>query len=137
MGKLLITTTNSIENATVEKYFGVVNANVVIGTNVFSDFTASLSDFFGGTSGTYRRQMDGLYEKAYEAISYKAERMGANCILAFSLDFDEISGKGKSMFMISVSGTAVKLKYNADNVCISNSIVSSEDLALQIYRKKC
>ena len=34
----------------------------------------------------------------------------ANGVLGFKIDFDEISGKGVQMFMISVSGTAVKLR---------------------------
>lgn len=56
MNKLIITTTNSIENAQVEKYFGVVTTNLVIGTNLFSDFKASLTDIFGGMSGAYRKR---------------------------------------------------------------------------------
>ena len=107
---MIITTTNSIENASVEKYLGVVTTNLVIGTGFFSDFMASFTDFFGGMSGTYRRQMDELYQKAYDALSLKASTMGANAVLGFKIDFDEISGKGVQMFMISVSGTAVKLK---------------------------
>lgn len=134
MGKLIITTTSKIENATVEKYYGVVNANVIVGTNFFSDLTASLSDIFGGTSGTYRKQMDSLYEKAYDAISVKASRLGANGIIGFSLDFDEISGKGKSMFMISASGTAVKLKLNTSSDIFPENTVSSEELAIQLFK---
>ena len=97
---MLISTTNSIENATIEKYLGVVTANLVIGTGFFSDFMASLTDLFGGMSGTYGRQMDELYLRAYDALSLKASKMGANGVLGFKLDFDEISGKGVQMFMI-------------------------------------
>ena len=109
MKDIIITTTNNVENYVVDNYLGVVTANLVIGTNVFSDFVASLSDFFGGMSGTYRKQMDTLYERARDQISFEAKQKGANAILGYRIDFDEISGQGKSMFMISVSGTAVKL----------------------------
>lgn len=109
MDGIIITTTNNVENYVVDKYLGVVTANLVIGTNFFSDFVASLSDFFGGMSGTYRKQMDTLYERARDQISSEAKQRGANAILGYRIDFDEISGQGKSMFMISVSGTAVKL----------------------------
>ena len=109
MKDIIITTTNNVENHVVDNYLGVVTANLVIGTNVFSDFVASLSDFFGGMSGTYRKQMDTLYERARDQISFEAKQKGANAILGYRIDFDEISGQGKSMFMISVSGTAVKL----------------------------
>lgn len=40
---MIVTTTNSIEGYTIRKYLGVVNANVVIGTNLFSDIAASLT----------------------------------------------------------------------------------------------
>ena len=42
----------------------------------------------------------------------KAIRIGANAIVGFKVDFDEISGKDKSMFMVSASGTACKIEYN-------------------------
>ena len=109
MDNLIITTTNNVENYVVDKYLGVVTTNLVIGTNIFSDLVASLSDFFGGMSATYRKQMDTLYERARDQISFEAKQKGANAILGYRIDFDEISGQGKSMFMISVSGTAVKL----------------------------
>lgn len=135
MKNIIITTTDSIESATIEKYLGVVTTNLVIGTNFFSDFTASFSDLFGGMSGTYRRQMDSLYERAKEAISMKASSLGANCILGFKIDFDEISGKGKSMFMVSVYGTAVKLS-NADEARqgIAFHGISSDELNTEIFK---
>lgn len=122
---MVITTTNSIENATIEKYLGVVTTNLVIGTGFFSDFTAQLTDFFGGMSGTYRRQMDELYQRAYDALSLKASTMGANAVLGFKIDFDEISGKGVQMFMVSVSGTAVKLKIESKRISETDNMTVS------------
>ncbi|MBQ8722248.1 MAG: heavy metal-binding domain-containing protein [Paludibacteraceae bacterium] len=135
---MIITTTNSIENAKIEKYLGVVTTNLVIGTNFFSDFKASFTDFFGGMSGTYRKQMDTLYQRAYNALSIKASSLGANCVLGFKIDFDELSGKGTQMFMISVSGTAVKICFEAStNTNITNSnIISSDRLNIELFKEK-
>jgi hypothetical protein len=36
-----------------------------------------------------------------------AYELGANCIIGLNIDMDEISGKGKSMFMLTALGTAV------------------------------
>lgn len=110
MNNIIITTTNSIENAVIEKYMGVITTNLVVGTNVFSDFAASFTDFFGGISDTYQRKLQLIYKEAMSDLSAKAMVIGANCILGLHVDFDEISGKGKSMFMISVMGTAVKVQ---------------------------
>lgn len=139
MNNLIITTTNSIENAKIEKYLGVVTTNLVIGTNFFSDFKASFTDFFGGMSGTYRKQMDTLYQRAYDALSIKASALGANCVLGFKIDFDELSGKGTQMFMISVSGTAVKIKQaveTSQNNNASNTSVSADKLNIEVFKDK-
>lgn len=135
---MIITTTNSIEGAKVEKYLGVVTTNLVIGTNFFSDFKASFTDFFGGMSGTYRKQMDTLYQRAYDALSLKASSMGANCVLGFKIDFDELSGKGTQMFMISVSGTAVKIAFESTT---SNNIqqvgtISTNKISVELFKER-
>jgi|GEM_PF-4615400 len=46
--KDIFITTNSIENATIDKYIGIVYTNKVIGTNFFSDLDASITDIFLG-----------------------------------------------------------------------------------------
>ena len=102
----IITVTNDIQGHSIEKYVDTICANVVVGTNVFSDLAASLSDFFGGFSGTYRNKLELIYNEAKKDLKNKARNIGANAIVGFSVDFDEISGGGKSMFMISASGTA-------------------------------
>lgn len=118
MKQVFISTTNSIEGSRVLEYKGVVTTNVVAGTGLFSDFAAGLTDFFGGRSGTYKRQMSAIYDEAVEEISMKALQKGANAILGFRIDFDSISAKNMSMFMISVTGTAVLVQDNtaSDNV---------------------
>lgn len=52
MRTVIITSTNNIENAPVEKYIKPICANIVLGVNIFSDIAASFSDFFGGTSSS-------------------------------------------------------------------------------------
>ena len=94
----------------IEKYYGVITANQVAGTGFFSDLTASFSDFFGGNSGTYREQMNGLYADVVNQISSKASRLGANAIVGVNISYGSIPAKSMSMFLVSLSGTAVKIK---------------------------
>lgn len=101
-----ITTTDGFQGGKITSYLGMVCANVVVGTNVFSDFAASVSDFFGGKSGTYRGKLEYIYREALDDLKQKALKLGANAVVGARADFDEISGKGKSMLMVSVSGTA-------------------------------
>jgi len=114
MEKFILTTTPTIEGHPIKAYLGAINVNIVIGTNFFSDFAASFTDVFGGSSGSYQRKMDAMYESAQKELEKKAKRLGANAIVGFRTDFDEISGKGKSMFMLSATGTACKVEERKD-----------------------
>lgn len=89
--EFMITSTNNIEGGNVSKYFGVINNNVVVGTNLFSDIGASLLDIFGGTSSSYQNKLKNIYETSIQNLKVKARNHGANAILGLSIDFDEIS----------------------------------------------
>lgn len=106
---MVITTTNNIENRVVKEYINVVCSNIVIGANIFSDIAASFTDFFGGRSESYQSKLKLIYDEVTRDLIDKASSLGANAILGFHVDFDEVSGGGKSMFMVSASGTAVKI----------------------------
>jgi uncharacterized protein YbjQ (UPF0145 family) len=132
----IITVTNNIENCPIEKYLDSICANVVIGTNIFSDIAASFSDFFGGHSGSYKSKLELIYNEATKELKKKAIKLGANAIVGFSVDFDEISGGGKSMFMISASGTACVVKYSTkDNQQNSLDTISQEILDLELKKR--
>lgn len=104
---VLVVTTSSVDGLKVKRYLRPVSAHVVAGTNLFSDFLGGLTDIFGGRSQTYQKQLASLYNEAIERVKYAAYEIGANCIVGLSIDMDEISGKGKSMFMLTAVGTAI------------------------------
>lgn len=107
---MIITTTSNVEGAHIEEYLQLVSVNVVIGTNFFSDWMASITDIFGGQSSTYQRKLDSVYEEAIKQMEKKASKLGADAVVGLKMDFGEVSGKEKSMFMVSAVGTAVKLR---------------------------
>jgi uncharacterized protein YbjQ (UPF0145 family) len=111
LNDILVTTTSTVEGMIIKHYIKPISAHVVAGTNFFSDFFASFSDVFGGRSQTYQRQLSSIYTEAVEILKQSAYQIGANCILGLKVDLDEISGKGKSMFMITATGTAVRIEY--------------------------
>ncbi len=106
----IISTTSSIDNAVITEYLGLVTSNIVVGTNFFSDFAASIKDIIGGQGSSYQRNLDEMNQKAISAIEQKALDLGANAIVGVKLDVSEISGNGKSMFMVTAVGTAVKFE---------------------------
>ncbi|WP_195588718.1 YbjQ family protein [Bacteroides finegoldii] len=106
---MIITTTENIAHFQISEYMGAVCSHIVMGTNIFSDIAASFTDFFGGHSSSYQGKLSLMYDEVSKDIESKACHIGANAIVGIRIDFDEISGKDKSMFMVSISGTAVKI----------------------------
>jgi uncharacterized protein YbjQ (UPF0145 family) len=105
---MIITSTNDLKGYKITQYLGLVNVNVVLGANFFSDLFASFTDVFGGYSGAYQSKLDKIYGDALRELTKKAEDKRADALVGVSFDFDEISGKGVSMFMVTAYGTAVK-----------------------------
>lgn len=139
MQKIITTSTDSIEGTTIEKYIDVISTNIIVGTNFFSDLGASLTDLFGGLSDTYQTKLQKIYKIGIDKLKTKAINLGANAIVGLKIDFDEISGKGKSMFMISTFGTAVRVreikKENKIKSNESDSVIGLEILE-QEYNKR-
>ncbi|WP_106827639.1 YbjQ family protein [Parabacteroides pacaensis] len=119
----LISTTNTIENAEIEHYLDLVSTNIVIGTNFFADFSASFTDIFGGYANTYQSKLQNIYQTAITQLRQSALLLGANAIVGLKIDFDEISGKGKSMFMVSAVGMAVILNSKQETKIVSKENV--------------
>ncbi len=103
---MVISTTPTIEGYPIKDYLGIVTGETIIGANVIKDFKASLTDFFGGRSGTYERTIREAKETALQEMQERAAQMGANAIVGVDLDYETIGG-GNSMLMVACSGTAV------------------------------
>lgn len=105
---LLLTTTSTLDGWQVDDYLGPVSAQFVIGTGLFADFFSGWTDLFGAHSKSYQRKLDRIHDEALQMISDKALRLGASAVLGLRVDHDEIAGNGKSMLMVTATGTAVK-----------------------------
>lgn len=106
----LIVTTPTVSNVNVKKYLGSVSTNAVLGVNFISEFFASITDVLGGFSEIYKNKLAIIYEKVKENLKDEALKIGANAILDFKVDFDQLTGN-RSMLMVSATGTAVILEY--------------------------
>ena len=103
---MILTTTPIIEGRPIQEYKGIVSGETIIGANVFKDFMASLTDFFGGRSGAYEKVLIEGKETALKEMRQRAEALGANAIVGIDLDYETI-GQSSSMLMVSCNGTAV------------------------------
>ncbi|QHQ62697.1 putative heavy metal-binding protein [Anaerocolumna sedimenticola] len=106
---MIITTTPSVEGKTISEYKGVVFGEVISGVNFIKDFTAGLSNFFGGRSGTYEEELIQARENAMKEMENRARQLGADAIVGVDIDY-EVLGADNGMLMVTASGTAVRLK---------------------------
>ena len=112
--KIKLTTSFSFTNFDIEDEVGIVTSECVFGMNVFRDFFAGMSDFFGGRSSASQKVLRDARNTCLAELKKEAYEIGADGVMGIDLDYSEISGKGKGMLFLVASGTAVKLKPKAE-----------------------
>jgi uncharacterized protein YbjQ (UPF0145 family) len=103
---MIITTTPHIEGKQIKEYKGIVFGEVVNGVDFVKDFTAGITNFFGGRSGSYEGELVQSREDAIREMQERALSMGANAVVGVDVDY-EVLGQGGNMLMVTASGTAV------------------------------
>ncbi len=105
---MLITTTNTVEGKKIQKYYGLVSGEAILGANIFKDFFAGIRDIVGGRSAAYEQELRKAKDIALDEMQQQARSMGANAVIGVDLDYETV-GSG-SMLMVSASGTAVTIE---------------------------
>ena len=106
---MITTTTPSIEGKQITEYLGIVFGEVISGVDFVKDFTAGLSNFFGGRSGTYEEELIRAREQAMNEMQQRAYQMGADAVVGVDIDY-EVLGSNNGMLMVTASGTAVRCR---------------------------
>jgi uncharacterized protein YbjQ (UPF0145 family) len=109
MQEIPILTTPIVEGMVISEYKGLVTARNVRAVNVIRDIFTSFRDFFGGRSASYQEVMGDMEHEVVAEIRAEAARLGANAVIGFTLDFDNVGSKNKSLLMAHGKGTAVVL----------------------------
>lgn len=94
---MLITTTENLIGYDIEEYIGYISETVTFGINDFKEFFL-IADSIGGESSIYRETLE------------KAKSLGANAIIGLRVTYSEMAGRGKSMLLLSGTGTAVAVE---------------------------
>lgn len=76
-----------------------IAANVVIGTNIFSDIGASYVDFFGGRSSSYEKKIKEICKRVTETLKQCAQVIRADAIIGLSVGIDAILGCNTQFLM--------------------------------------
>lgn len=107
-GRIIVTTTPTVEGRPVRDYLGIVTGEAIVGANLFRDMFANIRDIVGGRAGSYERVLKEARENAIAELEAEAARLGANAVVGVDLDYEVIGDTG-SMLMVSASGTAVRV----------------------------
>ena len=81
-----------------------------MGTNVFRDFFAGITDLVGGQSGTYESELRKAKDFAIAQMVEDARNLGADAVVGVDLDYEHLGGGNRSMLMVTANGTAVRLR---------------------------
>nr|WP_300307473.1 putative heavy metal-binding protein [uncultured Anaerostipes sp.] len=103
---MITTTTPSVEGKRIIEYKGIVFGEVISGVNFVKDIAASFSNFFGGRSESYEKELIQARENAIKEMESRAESIGANAVVGVDIDY-EVLGADNGMLMVTASGTAV------------------------------
>jgi uncharacterized protein YbjQ (UPF0145 family) len=106
---MIRTTTPSLEGRVITDYLGVVVGEAILGANIFKDIFGAVRDIVGGRAGAYEQEMGKARNIAFEELDTEARMLGADAIVGIDLDYEVVGSKG-GMMMVSISGTAVKIK---------------------------
>ncbi len=103
---MLVTTTPTIEGRKITRYVGIVSGEVILGANIFRDFSAGIRNIIGGRTTAYEESMREARHNALSEMTQEAQSLGANAVVGIKIDYETV---GQGMLMVTASGTAVTL----------------------------
>ena len=109
---MICTTTSNLDGKEIEKYLGVVVGEAILGANIFKDLFGAVRDVVGGRAEAYQNELSRATAIAFAEIEQEASLLGANALIGVDIDYEVFGQKG-AMMMVSVSGTAVWLRYKS------------------------
>ena len=112
---IILTTSSILPSNPDYDVLEVISAECVFGMNVFRDMFAGIRDIIGGRSSATQKVLRDARRTALTELRREALMIDADAVIGIDLDYQELSGGGKSgMLMIVASGTAVALKKKDD-----------------------
>ncbi len=85
---MFVSTTPTLEGQRIAQYHGIVTGQAVMGTNIFKDLFASITDIVGGRSGTYEDEFRRARGLALGEMVDDAAGAGANAVVGVDLDYE-------------------------------------------------
>ncbi len=109
---------------------GLVTAQSVTGTGLFSEVNMTISDALGKESESMNKKIAEAEIVCVNRLRDKTVEMGGNAIVALNIDYSEI-GSLRGMLMVCCTGTAIKIT----NTTILNIGVQKALTDISNYRR--
>lgn len=103
----LVTTGNQFEGYAIDKYYNLLNSEVVMGTGVLSELNAKISDIFGDTSEKFEQKLQDAKELALQKIIDSAIEINSNAVIGFRYEIFSLSN---NIISVSAYATAVHVR---------------------------
>ncbi len=109
---MMFTSGYNFEGYRITEYLGFCSGECALGTGIFSEIGAEITDFFGKKSDMYAQKMMAAKSAAFEAMLDQAMEQGANAILGVDIDFVTFA---KDIMGVIANGTSVKIQKLEDD----------------------
>lgn len=100
----MLTMGYNFERYKIVAYKGVISGQVVLGTGFLSEFSASVSDFFGTEANHFSDKLEKAKDAAKERLIEKSVLMGGNAVIGVDFDYIMFSN---NMIGVVANGTSV------------------------------
>lgn len=107
---MIVTTTNDLAGHKIVRTLGVVRGITVRSRSVVGNIGAAIQILFGGNITVYTKLAEQTRQEAFDLLIQHAEAVGANAILGFRYDANEIAA---AVTEVLAYGTAVVVEKGA------------------------
>lgn len=107
-------TTETISGYEIQEYLGYISETVTFGINGVVEFF-QIADTFGGESSIYKNTFDEAKDILNKRLETRAKEMGGNAVIGLRINYNEITGKGRSSILVSGTGTVVKAEITEEH----------------------
>lgn len=104
----LILTTEAVSCEHVTERLGIVSGSCIYGQHLGKDILALWRDALGGRGKAIEKVFSDARAAALDDLRLEAHSLGATSVVAIQISHQEITGGGKSMIMVTATGTAVR-----------------------------
>ena len=104
----MLLSTTDVQEFMVEEYIGVVTGCSIRGSAFHRDMVARLKDFWGGSVGSYEKDLAMAEKEALDKMKENAKAHGADAVLGISLSVQTLPAQNGGFFLAVATGTAVR-----------------------------